>query len=1010
MVNKNVFSIKNLTQYFQQSLIDSERMCPADKDVLPVLGKGKQTKPTDFYISLDCTAWLSGTINQDLAEKLFTSKQTKGKPPLKEIELLLFPRVDLYTVRGAWRTSRSREVLLPLSIFVRLQRNGTFLPGRNPPWIPREWLSPNACATQPFAEFSVVDEYLTDNPYQGVETWPDLQRYCVDLLAAATGYSAQIETKYVGDIAKALFSIPLHEEYSLTQQCLLQIEPPIVGAKKKIIGVLEALGEAEEYPNLYRRFCSGEDTELKANTDLQADSALAGQHIAQMTGEFPLSPKQRNALHHSFKQDSGEILAVNGPPGTGKTTLLRSLVANLWTQAALAEVEPPLIVAASNNNQAVTNILASFAKVDESGLAEPLRGRWLPRLESYGLYCCSKDIAKNTPHQYMLSDGKGNIKDFQNNEYVQEAEAYFLQKISIWCGDEVKDIDTAKTRLHEQLKKSVQETRLIIKKLEIFLSYEQEIIGHYSSLDLMQQVLRDKDTLCHELNNQHQTLNQQQENIYTLWDKRPFWIHLLFWLPSIRDQQRRKSARLLKSWYEDIDIDIYSDANIEKWFARQLKLAKKALNDTLAEKIQMEQLRDGYVDVQEFLEQWLAPHKPQGFSAKTLTGQVNEINDRVFRFQSFKLASHYWEAHWLLELKTVLADSDENEQSPITKPRRYRRHAKLTPCFVSTFYMIPAFFTAYRGEEIPLFDEIDLLIVDEAGQALPEVSVASFALAKKAVIVGDTDQIEPVWGIPEKIDLANLTLFDLYQSQQHYESFWKKSGLLASGGNVMRAGQRQCRYHQFPQLQRGLYLTEHRRCYDEIISYCNQLVYQDVLEPLRGTANKPVPWGSMSMIEVFSPSKSYAGSRGNEGEATCIAQWLNQNRQAILAYSRTTNPSWSQKTDKEVIKLSVGVVTPFNKQARLILTKLALHKLGDITVGTVHKLQGDERVLIIFSSVYGENDNAMGKFYDVGTNMLNVAVSRARDCFIVFGNPNIFGVGGIGSPSGLLRRQLTVLK
>jgi ABC-type hemin transport system ATPase subunit len=97
-----------------------------------------------------------------------------------------------------------------------------------------------------------------------------------------------------------------------------------------------------------------------------------------MTGEFPLSQKQRNALHYFLQQKDGEILDVNGPPGTGKTTLLRSVVADMWANAALDEKEPPLIVATSNNNQAVTNILESFAKVDEEGLQEELKVRWLP--------------------------------------------------------------------------------------------------------------------------------------------------------------------------------------------------------------------------------------------------------------------------------------------------------------------------------------------------------------------------------------------------------------------------------------------------------------------------------------------------------------------------------------------------------------------------------------------------------------------------------------------------------
>lgn len=42
---------------------------------------------------------------------------------------------------------------------------------------------------------------------------------------------------------------------------------------------------------------------------------------------------------------------------------------------------------------------------------------------------------------------------------------------------------------------------------------------------------------------------------------------------------------------------------------------------------------------------------------------------------------------------------------------------------------------SYRTEY--LFNHIDLLIVDEAGQVLPEVAGPSFALAKRALVIAD---------------------------------------------------------------------------------------------------------------------------------------------------------------------------------------------------------------------------------------------------------------------------------
>lgn len=85
-------------------------------------------------------------------------------------------------------------------------------------------------------------------------------------------------------------------------------------------------------------------------------------------GVYSLSPSQREAINHFNEIVEGDILAVSGPPGTGKTTLLQSIVANMYVSSALNKEEAPIIVASSTNNQAVTNIIDSFGKIDEVGL------------------------------------------------------------------------------------------------------------------------------------------------------------------------------------------------------------------------------------------------------------------------------------------------------------------------------------------------------------------------------------------------------------------------------------------------------------------------------------------------------------------------------------------------------------------------------------------------------------------------------------------------------------------
>lgn len=57
-----------------------------------------------------------------------------------------------------------------------------------------------------------------------------------------------------------------------------------------------------------------------------------------------------------------------------------------------------------------------------------------------------------------------------------------------------------------------------------------------------------------------------------------------------------------------------------------------------------------------------------------------------------------------------------------------------------------------------------------------------------------------------------------------------------------------------------------------------------------------------------------------------------------------------------------------------------------ISVGTVHTFQGAERKIIILSTVYGRQDGCF--FIDFNKSLMNVAVSRAKDNFFIFGDIN----------------------
>jgi hypothetical protein len=1000
-----------ISRYFRQSLIDADRLCPEDKDILPVLGPDKNQDPRADYMALSASLWQQGRVDPDLAEKIIEERQPKNKPPLQQLEIVIFPRIDHLNYQTGERDQRKRRVLMPLVVFVSLQRDGSLQPTNKAPWIPRIWIGPTQSATQPFTEMGLLDAFFTQHPFEGIENWSQLTAYCTRLLCKATGETYREASDELP--ATQLSELAISPEYTLSDQCLLQLNTPVVGAKAKMLKVLDFMVDKGCFPKLYQIYSNRKSSKLSAYADKQDNAELAKQHVGQMSGEFPLSVKQRNVLHHFIEQKSGEILAVNGPPGTGKTTLLRSVVANLWTQAALSQSEAPLIVATSNNNQAVTNILESFARIDETGLDECLKGRWLPEVDSYGLYFCSgKKANQYNPYRYAGPKGEGCMEGWQTQTFIIEAQQHFLAKVENWKQSECKSVDDALATLHKEMCATQHKIRQGFDYLEAWQLVFRSIEQQYGSVESLETNITEFKAAFTEKSQAYKKEKALLDAVYELWESRKWWVSLLMWLPGVRKQESRKTARLLNQW--DKTLEVFSDDEVEAALSQQIEGIRTKMSQLQQQLTRAEGCLSSFHLQQDNLNTWLVPAEKLALFSKTVPEQVAELNDRYYRFRLFKLATHYFEGRWLKETRAFVESNDQDKKSPFKLLRKLRRYAKLTPCFVSTFYMVPNTFMAGEFKDgswadLPQLEEIDLLIVDEAGQALPDISAASFALAKRALIVGDTDQIEPVWSIPASVDRSNLAMFNLLEDEQDYEQ-WLGSGMLASSGSVMRLAQRQCHYHQFEQLQRGLYLTEHRRCFNDIVSYCNDLVYQGVLEPLRGNAKHEVPWGTMALQPVYSPSQSLGGSRGNAGEAKAIAQWLVDQHQALLAYARQQDKEFKTLDDASVLRRAVGIITPFSKQADLIRTELRNVGIEGLTVGTVHSLQGDERLIVLFSSVYGENNKDSSKFYDAGPNMLNVAVSRAKDAFIVFGDPNVFGANAAGSPSGLLRQSLVLIR
>ena len=284
---------------------------------------------------------------------------------------------------------------------------------------------------------------------------------------------------------------------------------------------------------------------------------------------------------------------------------------------------------------------------------------------------------------------------------------------------------------------------------------------------------------------------------------------------------------------------------------------------------------------------------------------------------------------------------------------------------------------------------VNLLVLDEAGQIPPELGAVACSIAEKALVVGDTFQLEPVWDIPKHVDIANAEKYKLLKqnSAEDYEKL-RRRGILASSGNMMDLAIGASRRED--DSGKGVFLSEHRRSVPELVAYCNALAYRGRLQAKReGLKKRILP--AFGWAHIGGTCRKVGTSRLNQEEADEIVRWIGSRRKEFEAAYRLP------------ISKIVAVITPFAAQRRALSSALG-QKYPKLVVGTVNALQGAECPIVIFSSVYDQSYTGP-LFFDRGPNMLNVAVSRAKDSFLVFGDMGIFESEG-SSPSSLLRRFL----
>jgi hypothetical protein len=276
---------------------------------------------------------------------------------------------------------------------------------------------------------------------------------------------------------------------------------------------------------------------------------------------------------------------------------------------------------------------------------------------------------------------------------------------------------------------------------------------------------------------------------------------------------------------------------------------------------------------------------------------------------------------------------------------------------VSTTFASFARMFSHLGQE-----SLGWLLIDEGGQATPQSAVGALWRARRAVVVGDPLQLEPIVAVSSRIQRS--------LAREHgVDDRWVPNEELSA----QRLADRVTRLGTWlpdrdGRIWVGAPLTVHRRCDDPMFQFVNRLAYDHTMIHATGLER------AAAFDERFRlPASKWIDVTSTESDGHWIPAEGEQ-LDLILSALRSRGLDMAQ----------VLAIAPFRDGAHRLRQRI--RRYDGLTAGTIHTVQGKEADVVIL--VLGGDLRKPGArgWAARKPNLLNVAASRARRRLYVVGN------------------------